>query len=97
MTDVDKRLENIETKIDRLAEAIEAIAVQKEKIECLETRMNAIWERYDGIAGVNGVISEIRNHQASCPRAQMRWMWAILTPMGVSLLGISVTLLRGAP
>lgn len=96
MTDVDKRLENIETKIDRLADAIEAIAVQKEKIECLEIRMNGIWERYDGIAGVNGIIAEIRNHQASCPRSQVRWMWAILIPMGLTLLGIATALLKEA-
>lgn len=97
MPDSDKRLETIELKLDDIIHALSQIAVQQEKITRLETSMDNIWKRYDGIVGPGGIIPKIREYQASCPRAQIRWMWAILIPMGVSLLGISVTLLRGAP
>jgi hypothetical protein len=97
MTDIDMRLTAIESKLDRLADTMQSIAVQKEKIDRLEERMHGIWARYDDQFGPNGVIARIREHQASCPRTQVKTMWCIILPMGLTLLGMGFALLRAVP
>lgn len=92
--EVEQRLSSIEIKLDRITETIQSIAVQQEKINRLEERMHGIWTRYDDLVGPNGVISTIRTHQASCPRTQLRWVWVVMIPMGLSLLAMAAALLK---
>jgi TolA-binding protein len=90
MADLEARLDELDRKIDRLTDAVQSIAVQKEKIFSLEKRVDALWERYDGMMGPRGLLDDVRNHQASCPRNQVRWMWVVLIPMGLALLGMAI-------
>jgi len=94
MTDMDKRLENIEDKIDSIRTTLSQIAIQRDRIERLEERMHAIWTRYDTLIGPDGVLSSMKNFQASCPRATVKWVWVILVPMGLTVLGMGVALMR---
>ena len=97
MTDVDKRLEAIETKIDGISNTLSQIAIQRDRIERLEERMHAIWTRYDTLISPDGILHKLDNFQASCPRNTVRWVWAILVPMGLTLLGMAVAMMRCIP
>jgi hypothetical protein len=94
VTDIEQRLMDIDSKIDRLRVAVESIAVQNVRIMELDKRVDALWNRWDNYAGPQGVLDNVRNHQASCPRNQVRLMWVVLIPMGLTLLGMGITLLR---
>ncbi len=95
-TDIEQRLIDIDSKIDRLRVAVESIAVQNVRILELDKRVDALWNRWDAYAGPKGVLDDVRSHQASCPRNQVRWMWATLIPMGLTLVGMGIALLRMA-
>jgi len=88
MTDVETRLDKIESKLDSIAETLKVVAVQHEQIANLQGQVSALWTKYDSICGPEGTISVVRNHQASCPRAQMKYLWAIVVPMALALLGV---------
>lgn len=94
MAEIEQRLTDIDNKIDRLRQAVENIAVQNVRIIELERKVTALWDRWDTYAGPKGVLDEVRGHQASCPRNQVRWMWATLIPMGLTLIGMGIALLR---
>lgn len=94
MTDMDKRLEAIEKKIDGISTTLSQIAIQRDRIERLEERMHAIWQRYDTLVAPDGILSTIRNFQASCPRSTVRWVWVVLIPMGLTVLGMGFALMR---
>lgn len=94
MTDMEKRLDTIEKKLDGISSTLSQIAIQRDRIERLEQRMHAIWERYDALVGQEGVLSKLSNFQASCPRGQIRWVWMTLVPLIFTQLGIGLALLR---
>lgn len=94
MADLEERLDELDRKIDRLRVAVESIAVQNVRILELDKRVDALWNRWDTYAGPKGVLDDVRAHQASCPRNQVRWMWATLIPMGLTLIGMGIALLR---
>ena len=94
MTDTDARLAAIEKKIDGISETLSQIAIQRDRIERLEERMHGIWGRYDSLVGPEGVLYQIRNFQASCPRSQIRWVWVTLVPLIFTQLGVGLALLR---
>jgi hypothetical protein len=94
MTDMEKRLDTIEKKLDGISSTLSQIAIQRDRIERLEQRMHAIWERYDALVGPEGVLSKLSNFQASCPRGQIRWVWMTLVPLIFTQLGIGLALLR---
>jgi len=97
MPDVEKRLEGIERKLDQISETLSKVAIQGERIDHLEKRTHDIWTRYDALVSPDGIVSRIREHQASCPRGQVRTMWAIILPMGLTLLGMGIALLKVGP
>ncbi len=104
MTDDDNRLKNIEAKLDdhgkkleRIANTLQAIAVQDERIKNAEEKIDSLWRKWDAMCDPNtGTIAVIKNHQAACPREQIRWMWGVCLTLSVLMLGIGVKLLAGA-
>lgn len=94
MANFDQRLDAIESKLDRISETLSQIAIQRDRIDRLEARMHGIWERYDSLVGPEGTIVKMKNFQASCPRNNVRWVWMVLIPMGMTLLGMGFALVR---
>jgi len=93
MPDVEARLDAIEHKLDKLTEAISTMAVQDEKLVHLTQQVSGLWAKYDRLISDDGTLARIRQHQASCPRDQIRWMWFIVIPMGLTLLGVALSLI----
>jgi hypothetical protein len=96
MPDTEARLEKIERKIDMIAETLQTVAVQSERITNLQTQITVhqgmiddLYRKHDVLIEPNGVISVVRNHQASCPRGQIKYLWAVVVPLSLSLLAVA--------
>lgn len=87
-----KKLEQLEGKVDKIETAVGLIAVQSERINNLSNQVNSLWLKYDTAFGSDGVITEVRNWQASCPRLQMRSelnrQWGVITLMATVITGL---------
>ena len=93
MTDFETILQKLEEQNQRLKTiemAITTIAVQDEKIVNLQNQVTGLWKKYDTYFSANGVIPRIQQHQASCPRNQVRYMWGAIF---VTALGVIVKFL----
>ena len=69
--------------------------VQRTQISALQVQMSAVWKKLDKLFGPEGVFSEVKSYQASCPKDEImksvsRLWWA----MGV-LATLQVTLIAG--
>lgn len=121
-TDIERRLEVIDVKIDslgisigeiaiRIVEAIAITAVQKNQINNIDQKVEAAWKKVDtlqeqhAIYAVNAQdikklyekIDTIQNNQASCPKIQVKYLWFIVVPIGLTLLGLMTKLVIGIP
>jgi len=85
--EIDRRLERIEDKVDGLTQIVETVAVQKNRIDNVEHRIDSIWSKYD---------QRIEPMMAQCPKEQVRWLWFVVIPMGLSQLGVAFALIRFA-
>lgn len=89
MTDLLDVIEKIDEQNDRLKQieiAISAVAVQNERIVNLQTQMNALWKKYDASFSADGIVSRIQQHQASCPRNQVKYMWCAIFVTALSVI-----------
>ncbi len=103
----DKRLSNIEMKIDRQSEeladikqTLATIAVQDQRLHTLEQSTHTLWKKYDELASPEGIVQNLKNFQASCPRFILKWVWVVLIPMMLTQVIIAielVKLIRGVP
>ena len=100
---MNDRLSSIEKKLDFQAEqlreinkTLSEIAVQNQRITSLENTLSALWKKYDSLVDPStGQIPQIARWQASCPRQQIKWVWVVTVPMGITLLAMAVKLLSG--
>lgn len=97
----DDRLERIENRLDDIVTQLSSMKVQDEKIlhlegrvNTLEGRVNTLWGCWDRLVGQEGTLSRMRDHQASCPRGQIKWLWIVVVPMGLTQLGMALTLFQ---
>ena len=90
----DARLGRIEQRLDDISEKLSSMKVQDEKILHIEGRINTLWGCWDRLVGQDGTISKMRDHQASCPRGQIKWLWIVVVPMGLTQLGMAMTLFQ---
>ena len=103
MTD-EQRLASIEKKLDGHGEAsasiqstLGKIAVQNEKIQHVEDNVAALWRKYDALTDPkDGKLTQISQHQASCPRDQIKTLWCIVIPMGLTLIGVAFAVIKQA-
>ena len=82
--DTDRRLENIENKLDNLTKVMERVAVQKNRLDNMEKRVDGIWSKWDD------VISPTIQH---CPKEQVKWLWFVVVPQGLTLITIAIAML----
>ena len=89
MTD-ENRLASIEKKLDEhghTANTLAKIAVQEERIKNVESQQTTLWRKYDALVDPNnGQLPRIMNHQASCPRAQIKFLWWFVATVDFGLL-----------
>jgi len=82
---VERRLDKIESKLDGIVVAVGKIAVQDERINGIDTKVDGLWKKWD---------EQAVPHINQCPRTQVKWMWGIVVPMGLTLLAIAITLVN---
>ena len=87
-----EKLEKMEKKVDKIETAVGLIAVQTERINNISGQVNSLWAKYDDAFGPDGVITQVKNFQASCPRDNMKDVinrqWKVI--------GLSATQVTGA-
>ena len=99
MADVDSRLEKIETKLDAIHTTLAQMAIQGEQILTLRQQQETLWRKYDKLVETVHLlqvedIAQIESWQSSCPRHTVKWLWIVVIPMGVALLGVAVALFK---
>jgi len=81
-------------KLDKIQITLNTLAVQNERISTLETQCGALWKKFDALVDPSaGTITEIRQWQASCPRNQIKLLWAVIIPMGLVLIELAFKVL----
>ena len=67
-----KQLRKLEVKVDKIETTMTQISVQTERLNNLSAQIDALWKKYDTAFTPDGVVTEIKNFQASCPRDYIR-------------------------
>lgn len=84
MDETQRRLGKIEEKLDNITETLGRIAVQDTQINNLASQVNELWGRWN---------KQAVPHISQCPKNQVRWLWAVVAPMGLSLLALGVAMI----
>ena len=89
MADIETVLEKLEEQNLRLKQietTVAAIAVQDEKIINLQSQVNGLWKKYDTYFSADGIIPKMQQHQASCPRSQVKYIWGAVFITALSVI-----------
>ena len=92
---INDQLESHGKKLENIQDTLQQLAVQDEQIKGIRTDIQAIWKKYDTAFGPQGVIPIVQQHQASCPRAQIKWFWMTVIPLGILNLALAAQILIG--
>ena len=95
LQNIEERLKGQDTKLDKISQAIGVLAVQDNRLSHVENNIVTLTAAMERLCNQNdGTITRIQNHQASCPRGQISWMWGVIVCLSVLMLGIGVNLLK---
>ncbi len=92
----DKRLTKIEEKLDGIQTTLNKVAVQQEQITSLREDARQLWAKWDDFTKSGGAMDKIVRHQASCPRGQIKFLWWVIVPMGLSILATGIAVIAMA-
>lgn len=86
--EADERWAKIDGRLDRIEIAITKLSVQEEKILNIQVQQSALWKKYDeAFSPKDGVVTKIANHQASCPRDEIKKidlrLWGLYAGVGI--------------
>lgn len=84
-------IREMKAQLCEILKALDNIGRHDERISHVEKSLNTMWDKHD-CRGI--VIDQIRTHQASCPRDQIRWVWWVLVPQSLVLLGLLFSILH---
>lgn len=77
--DFNRRLTSIENKIDKLTEAVSGIKIQKSRIDGLDSRLSALWEKWDLLADPkNGFFATLNSEMSAYKDSKMTMRWVII-------------------
>lgn len=83
-------------KLDTIQTTLQQIAVQDEQIRNIQAEQRTMWAKMDSLFDPNtGALTKVQSHQASCPREQVKFLWIVTIPMGLTLIGLGIKLLAG--
>lgn len=91
--DFEVRLDKIEDKLGQIAEILAKMSVQTEQISSLQRQSDALWRKHEKISDD---LVLIKNFQAACPRQTVGWMWAVIIPIAVTLIGMLYHVVRAS-
>ena len=89
MADIETVLEKLEEqnlRLKQIESTVAAIAVQDEKIINLQSQVNGLWKKYDTYFSADGIIPKMQQHQASCPRSQVKYIWGAVFVTALSVI-----------
>lgn len=86
-------LERQSQKLESIQQTLQKLAVQDEQIKQIQYEQQALWRKFDAVAGYDGILHDVQNFQASCPRKQIHALWYVVVPLGLSQLAVAVKLL----
>ena len=90
---IRQQLDSQGKKLDEIRTTLQHMAVQDEQIREIQAQQQALWRKYETLAGSDGVISEIQKYQASCPRKQIQVLWYVVIPLGLSQLALAAKII----
>ena len=99
------KLDRQHDRLDNIEKAISAMAVQDERILNLQSKVTALWEKYDIIAGPEGTVAKMKANQARCPENRVTALesrfWGLLISIGLIYLsglgGVLVFVFKSHP
>lgn len=78
---INKRLDGIDDKLNRIADTMQVVAIQGERMTHLQAQVSELWVR----------VNQIKEKQDQCPIESInKLMWRLQIPMAISLLGIGL-------
>ncbi len=91
-TMITTRMDRMEGKLDSIHETLQTIAVQDQRIKSLEAQNVTIFHKLNELTNPkDGTIQKIRDHQASCPRGQMKFLWTVVIGEVLALIALVST------
>lgn len=88
-----KRMDEVASEIKGIHKTLEKLAVQDEKIRHLQCRTDDLAAKVDALTANDGPIAQTQQFQASCPRQHIKYVWLVVIPQGVALLGMGIKIL----
>ena len=84
---------DIKRQLSEIQRTVNVISVQDERIKHMELSVEALWKRIDKHTDS---LDQIVRYQASCPRESVKWVWWILVPQSLALIGLLIGILSTA-
>ena len=95
---VIEKLSKQDLILERITSALENLAAQREQVSTLTSRVSWLSKQHDILINPkDGIITDMKNFQVSCPRKVFKWSLTILIPLSVALLGVGIRLLALSP
>ena len=69
---IKKQTAKLEQKVDKIESTVVLIAVQSERIDNMQSQVHKLWAKHDDAFGTHGLVSKIKQFQASCPRESIK-------------------------
>jgi len=91
LENLEKQSNKLDQKVDKIEVAVGLIAVQSERINGMQKQLQTLWAKHDEVFGSTGVINQMRQFQASCPKRNFQ---KALNQQWVAI-GLLATLLSG--
>jgi len=90
---INSELQRQGKRLDKIAETLQQIAVQENRLGMTEAQLNTLWRKYNQLADPNtGQLTKIMKWQASCPRGQIKFLWwfvaVVDTAILIALMGV---------
>jgi len=86
-----EKLDQMEKKVDKIETAVSLIAVQTERINHLSAEVATLKVQHESAFSPHGVINEVKNWQAGCPRERindaLNRQWMIIAFLGLMNTG----------
>jgi len=95
MSEQGVQIRQINRKLDDIQKTLQKLAVQDEQIQQLQRDQGVLWSKVNELISPKGVLASVQNHQAGCPRHQLKYLWMVVVPMGITQIAIAIKIITG--
>lgn len=67
-----EKLDDLSERLLKIEQVVSILAVQDEKILNLQSQVSQLWKKHDIACGPEGIVNQVKNFQASCPRESFK-------------------------